>query len=494
MKKLLSIVAMFAAVAMVACGGGQKEQKKEADKQKAQTAQNNKAAESADVAGDDEACEFDKFNSVVYELNIRQATKEGTFAAAEKYLPELKAMGVDIVWLMPISPIGVDGRKGTLGSYYSIIDYKAINPEFGTMEDFDSFLNTAHDLGLKVIIDWVANHTSRDANWWKEGKTDWYVMDLATGLPIVEYDWTDIAKLNYQNEDMRAAMLDALKFWIEKGVDGYRCDVAMNVPADFWAEAWKQVREINPDVYLLAEGEETWLHEAGFEATYAWELHHIFNAMAKGGSETKNVAGDGTIKTDAKYVKDLKEYMERDDEKYPAPAMRLMFTSNHDENSWAGTEFERMGDAHKTFAALTFVMPKGQPLIYTGQEIGLNRRLQFFEKDSVEELVDLSYGKEYRDFYKSLCAFRHNNKALAAGANVAPVKFVEGAPENVLAFTREKDGNKVLCLFNFSAEPTTVTITEAAAGDYLCICDEAKSFKAGDVVELDAWGFMLLAK
>ena len=440
------------------------------------------------------APEFDKFNSVVYELNIRQATEEGTFAAAEAYLPELKAMGVDIVWLMPISPIGVDGRKGTLGSYYSIINYKEINPEFGTMEDFDSFLATAHDLGLKVIIDWVANHTSRDADWWKEGKTDWYVMDESTGLPIVEYDWTDIAKLNYDNFEMRAAMIDALKFWIEKGVDGYRCDVAMNVPGDFWAEAWKQVRKINPDVYLLAEGEEQWLHEAGFEATYAWELHHIFNAMAKGGSETKNVAGDGTIKTDAKSVADLKEYLARDDEKYPAPAMRLMFTSNHDENSWAGTEFERMGDAHKTFAALTFVLPKSQPLIYTGQEIGLNRRLQFFEKDSVVELVDTEYGKEYRDFYKSLCAFRHNNAVLAAGDNVAPIVYVEGAPETVLAYTREKDGNKVLCIFNFSAEAAELAITEAAAGEYGCVCGETKNFAAGDVVELEPWGFMLLSK
>ena len=438
--------------------------------------------------------EFDKFNSVVYEFNIRQATEEGTFAAAEAYLPELKAMGVDIVWLMPISPIGVDGRKGTLGSYYSIINYKEINPEFGTMEDFDRFLATAHELGLKVIIDWVANHTSRDADWWKEGKTDWYVMDEATGLPIVEYDWTDIAKLNYNNYEMREAMIDALKFWIEKGVDGYRCDVAMNVPGDFWAEAWKQVRKINPDVYLLAEGEEQWLHEAGFEATYAWELHHIFNAMAKGGSETKNVAGDGTIKTDAKTVADLKEYLARDDEKYPAPAMRLMFTSNHDENSWAGTEFERMGDAHKTFAALTFVLPKSQPLIYTGQEIALGRRLQFFEKDSVVELVDTEYGKEYRNFYKSLCAFRHNNAALAAGNDVAPIVYVENAPETVLAFTREKGDNKVFCIFNFSAEAAELTITEAVAGEYGCVCGETKNFVAGDVVALEPWGFMLLSK
>ena len=438
--------------------------------------------------------EFNKFNSVVYELNIRQATEEGTFAAAEKYLPELKDMGVDIVWLMPVSPIGVDGRKGTLGSYYSIIDCKAINPEFGTMEDFDRFLATAHDLGLKVIIDWVANHTSRDANWWNEGKKDWYVMDESTDLPIVEYDWTDIAKLNYENVEMRAAMLDALKFWIEKGVDGYRCDVAMNVPGSFWAEAWKQVREINPDVYLLAEGEEQWLHKAGFEATYAWELHHIFNAMAKGGSETKNVAGDGTIKTDAKTVKDLKEYLVRDDEKYPAPAMRLMFTSNHDENSWAGTEMERMGDAHKTFAALTFVLPKSQPLIYTGQEIGLNRRLKFFEKDTIKELVDLEYGKEYREFYKNLCAFRHDNSALAAGETVAPINIIEEAPEVVLAFTRENAENYVFCLFNFSAEAQTFVVSEAVAGDYRCACGKEMSLVAGETIELAPWQFYLLAK
>ena len=390
------------------------------------------------VAPVEKAAEFDKFNSVVYELNIRQATEEGTFAAAEKYLPELKNMGVDIVWLMPISPIGVDARKGTLGSYYSIIDYKAINPEFGTMEDFDKFLATAHDLGLKVIIDWVANHTSRDAQWWKEGKKEWYVMDENNEFPIVMYDWTDIAQLNYENQDMRAAMLDALKFWIEKGVDGYRCDVAMNVPGDFWAEAWKQVREINPDVYLLAEGEEQWLHESGFEATYAWELHHIFNAMAKGGSETKNVAGDGTIKTDAKYVKDLKEYLERDDEKYPAPAMRLMFTSNHDENSWAGTEFERMGDAAKVMAVLTFTLPNGQPLIYTGQEIGWNKRFEFFETDPVPAWEK----NEYFDFYKELIAVRHANPALAAGGKGGKFEVVS-AEDGVLVFTRTLPENKV---------------------------------------------------
>ncbi|MDE7128794.1 MAG: alpha-amylase, partial [Alistipes sp.] len=204
---------------------------------------------------------FDKYNSVVYELNVRQATPEGTFAAAEEYLPVLKSMGVDIVWLMPIHPIGAYGRKGTLGSYYSISDYEAVNPEFGDLAAFDHFVDRAHELGLKVILDWVANHTSRDAKWWSEGHADWYVLDEQTGVPIVQYDWTDIAKLNYDNADMREAMTSAMLFWIERGVDGFRCDVAFEVPIDFWQQAFARVKEINPDVYLLAEGEKTFLHD-----------------------------------------------------------------------------------------------------------------------------------------------------------------------------------------------------------------------------------------
>lgn len=400
------------------------------------------------------------YDAVVYEMNIRQQTEEGTFAAAEARLPFLKELGVDIIWLMPISPIGELDRKGTLGSYYSIVDYKAINPEFGTLEDFKSFLDKAHELGFKVIIDWVANHTSRDAKWWQEGKKDWYKMDPETNLPIVEYDWTDIASLNYENADMRAAMTDALCYWIELGIDGYRCDVAYKVPADFWQDAWATVKAINPDVYLLAEGEESWLHECGFHSTYAWEFHHMMNAMAKGGSETKNVAGDGTIKTDVKRVSDLKSYIARDADNYPRKAMRLMFTSNHDENSWAGTEFERLGDAVKTMAALTYVMPQGQPLIYTGQEIGYNDRFEFFEKDPVKEWQ----ANEWTTFYKQLNAMRHNNPALFAGERGGEIVYIESANEDVMAFSREVEGNKVVCLFNLSASAQDAAFESAFEG------------------------------
>ncbi len=428
------------------------------------------------------------YDAVVYEMNIRQQTEEGTFAAAEQRLPFLKELGVDIIWLMPIHPIGVDGRKGSLGSYYSIVDYKAINPEFGTLEDFKRFLSKAHELGFKVVTDWVANHTSRDAKWWTEGKKDWYKIDPVTNVPIVEYDWTDIASLNYENKDMRAAMIDALCYWIELGLDGYRCDVAYKVPADFWAEAWTAVKAINPNVYLLAEGEESWLHECGFNTTYAWELHHMMNAMAKGGSETKNVAGDGMIKTDTKTAADLKEYLARDAERYPQPAMRLMFTSNHDENSWAGTEFERLGDAVKTMAALTYVLPQGQPLIYTGQEIGHNDRFEFFEKDPVKAWE----ANEWTEYYKSLNAMRHANKALAAGGRGGDMAYLECANEDVLAFAREKDGNKVVAIFNLSAEAQKVAFVEPFEG-YKCGLTGEQATLAQEV-ELAPWEYYILVK
>ena len=428
------------------------------------------------------------YDAVVYEMNIRQQTEEGTFAAAEQRLPFLKELGVDIIWLMPIHPIGVDGRKGSLGSYYSIVDYKGINPEFGTLEDFKSFLAKAHELGFKVVTDWVANHTSRDAKWWQEGKKDWYKIDPATNVPIVEYDWTDIASLNYENADMRAAMIDALCYWIELGLDGYRCDVAYKVPADFWSEAWAAVKAINPNVYLLAEGEESWLHECGFNTTYAWELHHMMNAMAKGGSETKNVAGDGTIKTDTKTAADLKEYLARDAERYPQPAMRLMFTSNHDENSWAGTEFERLGDAVKTMAALTYVLPQGQPLIYTGQEIGHNDRFEFFEKDPVK----VWEANEWTEYYKSLNAMRHANAALRNGGRGGDMAYLECANEDGLAFAREKDGNKVVAIFNLSAQPQKVEFAESFEG-YKCGLTGEQATLA-QTFEMSPWQYYILVK
>ena len=361
-------------------------------------------------------------NSVVYEMNVRQYTPEGSFAAAQKELPRLKELGIDILWLMPIHPIGVKERKGTLGSYYAIADYKAINPEFGTMEDFENFLAEAHKLGFRVILDCVANHTSPDAKWIYECPADWYVRD-ENGNTVVNYDWYDIAELNYDKREVWDAMADQMRFWMEKGVDGFRCDMACEVPFEFWQETIAGLRADYPGMYMLAEGEEPRLHTVSdFDASYAWELHHLLNSIARG----------------EKNIPELLEYIQKDAANNPADAFRLMFTSNHDENSWAGTEFERMGDAAKLMAVLTFTLPNGQPLIYTGQEMGWNKRFEFFEKDP----IPIWEKNEFFDFYKGLIKLRHENPALAAGDKGGAFEVVS-AEDSVLIFTRTLPDNKV---------------------------------------------------
>ena len=361
-------------------------------------------------------------NSVVYEMNVRQYTPEGTFSAAQKELPRLAELGVDILWLMPIYPIGVEGRKGTLGSYYAVKDYCAINPEFGTLEDFDKFLAEAHKLGLRVVIDWVANHTSPDAVWESGKPSDWYERD-AEGNTTFTADWSDTANLNYENKEVWKGMAAAMRFWMERGIDGFRCDMACEVPLEFWQETIAGLRADYPGMYMLAEGEEPLLHSlSDFDASYSWELHHLMNSIARC----------------EKNIPELLEYIAKDAQRQPADAFRLMFTSNHDENSWAGTEFERMGEAAKVMAVLTFTLPNGQPLIYTGQEMGWNKRFQFFEKDPVPAWEK----NEYFDFYKDLIAFRHANPALAAGDKGGKFEVVS-ADDNVLVFTRTLPDNKV---------------------------------------------------
>ena len=376
------------------------------------------------------------YSSVMYEVNIRQFSPEGTFAGVEAQLPRLKDLGVDILWLMPMYEIGTEGRKGTLGSYYAISDYKKVNPEFGTMEDFEHLLAAAHKLGFKVILDWVANQTAPDNVWMTEKPADFYERD-ADGNAIWEYDWTDTRSLNYENEDVWWAQDDAMRFWLEKGVDGFRCDAAGEVPAEFWKGILPKMNKDYPNIYLLAEAERDNLADASetFDANYAWELHHLLNSLAQG----------------RKTVADLKDYIARDAARFPKEAFRLTFTSNHDENSWSGTEFEREGAAANACAVLCFTLPGSQPLIYTGQEIGLSRRLEFFEKDPITDW----YPNEYTTFWKKLIDLKHGNPALAAGEKGGPIQYID-APDGVIAFSRAVKGNKVVVLANFGVAPAVI--------------------------------------
>ena len=414
------------------------------------------------------------YYGTIYELNTRQFTPEGTFRAAEAHLPELKDLGVEIIWFMPIQEIGVEGRKGTLGSYYAIKDYCSFNHEFGTREDFVSFVNRAHELGMKVILDWVANHTAPDSEWTK--REGWHYRDSLGNL-VVQYDWTDIAKLNYENEDMRKEMLKAMHFWMDEiGIDGFRCDVAGEVPTDFWEMAMADLRLTHPDMFTLAENNDKAqeLTASAFNMYYGWDLQNTMRKLAK-----------GEISVD-----DLWSFFEQQDTLIRKEAIRMNFTSNHDENSWNGTEFEWFGEeGAATYAAFTYVIP-GMPLIYTGQEYGNHKRLEFFEKDGFER----KHAEQF-EMYKNLNAMRRDNPALWSPELGAPMTRIANDNPAIFSCARVLEDNAVLGIFNFSAEPQTVTLqTAGLEGDYTCICGMPVMVGTEDQITLRPFEWLIYAK
>ena len=418
------------------------------------------------------------YESTIYELNTRQLTPEGTFAAAEAVLPTLRENGIDILWIMPCQPIGKLTRKGTLGSYYSIIDYCQMNPEFGTREDFEHFLQTAHDLGFKVILDWVANHTAPDSEWTKnEG---WHYRDSLGNL-MVQYDWTDISKLDYNNQDMRNEMLKCMKWWMDSiGIDGFRCDVAGEVPTDFWNWAMADIRKDHPDMFTLAEDEDKAqeLTETAFDMYYGWTLHHLMNGVAQG----KNS------------VEDLWAYFAKADSTIRPNAIRMNFITNHDENSWNGTEFERMGNSVPLWSAFCYVVP-GMPMIYTGQLSGNHHRLEFFEKD----LIDTNPEYAQADLYKQLNQLRADNKALHSPEQGAPMMRIAADNEHIFACVRHAEGkwcdNTVIAVMNMSGEEQTVTLDLTGyEGKYDCICGKKMALEATQTFQLKPWEYKIFTK
>lgn len=405
--------------------------------------------------------------SNVYEVNIRQYTPEGTFRAFAPHFSRLKAMGVDILWLMPVTPISKYDRKGTLGSYYAVADYTSINPEFGTMEDFKWFVNEAHKQGFKVITDWVANHTGADHPW-VNSHPEFYNLD-STGKPKSVYDWTDTRELNFDNKAMRDSMTAFMKFWInETGIDGYRCDVAGEVPDDYWAEVIPQLRKLKT-IFMLAEGERPSLHTAGFDASYPWEMFHTMKLIAKGES---NAPAIDTV---------LWKY----DSSYPKDAAYLYFTSNHDENSWNKSDFETFpGKSHAPFAVLTQTLKGSLPLIYSGQEEPVLRAISFFEKDS------MSFNKLERDgFYRTLLELRKRNPAMAI--NTSFIKIPTGSDSSTYAFLRRSGGQKVLVVVNLDDQPRSIAINQKDIEGNVKEIFSGRTEKIGSTYTLDMepWGY-----
>ena len=412
--------------------------------------------------------------SVIYEVNVRQFSKEGTFAEVQKALPRLKAMGVDILWLMPIHPIGVKNRKGTLGSYYAVRDYKGINPEFGNLTDFKNLVDEAHLQGMRLIIDWVANHSSPDNVWLDQGHKDWYTLDSAGNVqPTLGTDWWDVADLNYENQEMRKEMIASMKYWVQEcNIDGFRCDVAGWVPMDFWVQARKELETVKP-LFMLAESEGADQHQA-FDMTYGWEFHHIMNKIAQGKAEPSEILA----------------YKEKDKE-YPKKAIRMYFTSNHDENSWNGTEMERMGDARFVMAVLSYAM-NGMPLIYNGQETSLNRRLLFFEKDQITwDKMDMV------SFYSTLNALKHRDYLLSADRCEAYEKIELLNGGKVIAISRLSNsfpGAELVFYLNLSSEKQTVTGPSDSQAQWTNVFTGKRIKQANEPFKLAPWGYMVIEK
>lgn len=376
----------------------------------------------------------------IYEVNVRQYTREGTFKAFEKSLDRLKDMGVQTLWFMPINPISVTDRKGVLGSYYAVANYTVVNPEYGTLKDWNNLVKRAHDMGFKVIIDWVPNHTGAD-HYWLKAHPDFYVTDSITGKPVSPFDWTDTRKLNYKNPALQDSMIDCMKYWLTtSGIDGFRCDVAGEVPDAFWKRCIPELKKINPNIFMLAEADKPELNKDGFDATYPWSMFDMMKKVANGQRPA--------------FALDSIRHMW--DSTYPSNALKMVFTSNHDENSWNKADYGTMpGIIHAPFAVFTETMQRSVPLIYSGQEEPVKDSISFFYKN---EITFKQYSRA--PFYKKLLDLRKTTPALAANASFK--KVVAGDEKAVYAYARESGSSKVLVILNLSSKEQTIRVTDAS--------------------------------
>jgi glycosidase len=446
---------------------------------------------------------FEKFspaveeNSVIYEVNIRQYSPEGTFNAFTKDIPQLKELGVKIIWVMPIFPISQTKRKATggddskfasempaaeqhkyLGSYYAVSDFTKVNPEFGTIEDFRNLVKTAHENGIYVILDWVPNHTGWDHVWIKNHpeyytkNTKGEIIDPINPETGKSWGWTDVADLNYDNQNLRKAMTADMMYWIkDEAIDGFRCDVAGNVPLDFWQQAIPQLRK-QKNIFMLAEAwEPALLKNNLFDMAYAWDGHHTLNKIAQGKEP----------------VKQFDAYIEKINKDYEANDILMNFVDNHDENSWNGTIKSRLGEAEEAMTALTYLMP-GMPLVYSGNEYGLAHSLKFFEKDSIPK----TKGKQW-ELRAKLGKIKNEIDALHGGKNKATYKRIPATNENVLVFERMKNGKKVIYLANLSAKPVSVSLP--LTGQFKDIMKEKMmDLKASQALSMLPWQYYILSK
>lgn len=413
-------------------------------------------------------------NQVIYEVNVRQYSQEGSFAALEADLDRIHALGAHLIWLMPIHPIGELNRKGPLGSYYAVKDFYAVNPEFGSADDFRSLVNAIHARGMRVILDWVANHSAWD-NPLTQSNPALYERDAAGNfIPPHGTDWSDVIQFDVQNPELAAFHADAMGYWVrEFNVDGFRCDFAVGLPIPFWQQVSAALRALKPDIFMLAESDHGTMQRDAFDATYAWQLMHEFDRIAQGKAPANAIDAILAARSIA----------------LPAGSREMLFTSNHDENSWLGTVFERLGGGIKPFAALTFTLD-GIPLIYNGQESGLAKRLKFFERDPIAWQPSPLFA-----FYQTLTALKANHPALRTGTPIQ--RIPSSADHAVFAFRRTApDGQAILFIANLTARDIDVTIGgPGVEGTYTNVFSQERvTFNHAPSIALKSWDFLILSQ
>ncbi len=408
-------------------------------------------------------------NQVIYEVNLRQYSPGGTLSEFRQHLPRLKELGAGILWFMPLQPVGIKNRKGSLGSYYSIRNYCELDPAYGTMDEFIALVNEIHSMGMYVILDWVANHTAWDHHWVEEFPAFYRRNEVGEVHPPFP-EWEDVIGLDYTNRDLRNEMIESMKFWLKTAaIDGFRCDMAMLVPTDFWNEARKELETVKP-VFMLAEAEQRDLTEEAFDVLYNWNLMHVWDDIAKG-----------------KYTADeIRWRVPSEITDFPEGADNMLFISNHDENSWNGSEIERLNFGLEAFAVLIFTLP-GMPLIYSGMEAGNYRRLEFFDKDCIEWKQD-----KMAALYTKLAHLRMHNPALWSLQPKTDFQILTTDREDkILFFKRETSGNKVIVVINLSDEHINFQFTgNGFQGNYMDVIYEMPVI-LGDApcLSLEPWGY-----
>jgi glycosidase len=387
-----------------------------------------------------------KEDAIIYQVNIRAFSQAGTLKGVQERLSQIQELGANVIYLMPIYPVGKEKASGELGSPYAVKDYKAVNPDFGTLQDLQALVEEAHKKNMAVVLDWVANHTAWDNIWITQHK-DWYQQDASGSIIIPPgTNYNDVAQLNFNNTEMKDAMIDAMSYWVyNANIDGFRCDYADFVPNNFWTDAITKLRKIkkNQTILMLAEGSKYNHFASGFDYTFGFNFFSTLEKLFKENKSAVTIQESNTT-----------EYANN----YNPENRVVRYTSNHDVNLSDGTPLELFGGRNGSIA--TFVVAaylKSVPMIYNGQEIGYNKRLNYFAKTPIDwSTAD----NEMLAEYKKIIAFRNTSKAIKSG------EYTGYSSDAVSAFTMEKDTEKVFVLSNLTSSAVKHLIPNTLKGNW----------------------------